>query len=87
MAAKLGCHGNDSVDEHVMTTLIYSLIILVKVAKFGCHSLYGFKVIQLFKEGGLGQNRVKITKQQLYWLYVQYKTINITKMKQSKIKN
>ena len=35
MAAKLGCHGNDSVDEHVMTTLIYSQIILVKVAKFG----------------------------------------------------
>ena len=58
---KLGCHGNDSVDVHVMTTLIYSQIILVKVAKFGGHSLYGFKVIPLFKEGGLGQNRVKIT--------------------------
>ena len=55
MAAKLGCHGNNSVDVNVRIT--YSQIILVKVAKFGGHSLYGFKVIKLFKERGLGLNR------------------------------
>lgn len=55
MAAKLGCHGNNSVDVNVR--IIYSQIILVKVAKFGGHSLYGFKVIKLFKERGLGLNR------------------------------
>ena len=55
MAAKLGCHGNNSVD--VKVRIIYSQIILVKVAKFGGHSLYGFKVIKLFKERGLGLNR------------------------------
>ena len=57
---KLGCHGNNSVDVNVR--IIYSQIILVKVAKFGGHCLYGFKVIKLFKERGLGLNRVKITK-------------------------
>ena len=55
MAAKLRCHGNNSVDVNVR--IIYSQIILVKVAKFGGHSLYGFKVIKLFKERGLGLNR------------------------------
>ena len=55
MAAKLGCHGNNSVDVNVR--IIYSQIILVKVAKFGGHSFYGFKVIKLFKERGLGLNR------------------------------
>ena len=56
---KLGCHGNDSVDVNVR--IIYSQIILVKVAKFFGHCLYGFKVITLFKERGLGLNRDKIT--------------------------
>ena len=58
---KLGCHGKDTVDVYVMMILVYSPIILVKVAKFGGHSLYGFKVIKLFKERGLGLNRDKIT--------------------------
>ena len=44
-----------------MVTIIYSQIILVKVAKFGGHCLYGFKVIKLFRERGLGLNRDKIT--------------------------
>ena len=56
---KLGCHGNNSVDANVR--IIYSQIILVKVAKFGGHSLYGFKVLKLFKERGLGLNKDKIT--------------------------
>ena len=55
MATKLRCHGNNSVDVNVR--IIYSQIILVKVAKFGGHSLYGFKFIKLFKERGLGLNR------------------------------
>ena len=44
----------------IVFRIIYSQIILVKVAKFAGHSLYGFKVVKLFKERGLGLNRDKI---------------------------
>lgn len=56
MAAKRNCHGNINIDACVATNSRCSQIIFRKsrkVGNYGGHSLNGFEVTQLLREGGL----------------------------------